>query len=408
MPNLNLGNATDFAKLTMSSAGSLLQLFTGRGNSAWDIQEGAFFHDPQNKVLFHVFESATDYNAAVETINDAGGRRKAKHLFPYTDGQLTEDLGRSPDTFDINILLFGDRYLAAFNRLMQELNDPSPGTLQHPVRGTITCVMESYQITHESRSRKALALRITFIEHSFNGFFDRPMKDPSAPGALQKLAESFKKIDNVINKVEATLLAVRTVKNTIKQALTEYKNFYARIGNNMNASFNPGGNIPALLPVQDGGIQLDDGSFLTGGITSVVSPNDPFASLPPEFTDSATAQILNTEQIFKDITLARQNVNDIILQLEGLGNGQGSLEFFLELLDLKQTAIDMQDAFEKGKQSSNVKLIEYVVPRVMSVREVAFANRIAIDNVGEIVILNPELESSNYIPPGTRLKLAVT
>jgi len=408
MPNLDLSNAADFAKLTVGGAAGLLSLFTGRGSTAWDIQEGAYYHNPNSRVLFHVFQSAVDYNAAVDQITDSGGRRNAKFLFPYKDGQLTEDLGKTPESFDINILLFGNRYMAAFNLLMQELNDPEPGILEHPIRGFITCKMESYTILHSSETRKAMAIRLNMVEHSFNGFLSYGTPPTTAPSALQKLADAFKKIDNAITRVEATLLAVRTVKNFIKQLLGEYKNRFASTGNNMNRTFNPGGQIPALLPVQDGGIQGANGEVIDTGITAAVSPNDTLASLPIEFTDTALGQALATEQIFKDIETNRSQLTAIIAQLESLAGGQGALEFYDVILDLRETAIDMQDAFEKCKQSSQIKLIDYVVPRVMTVREIAFANGVAVDDASQILLLNEEFQSANYFSKGDRVRLAVT
>lgn len=408
MGKFDLNSPTDFARLTLSGAGSILQLFTGRGESEWRIEEAAFWHDPRNKVVFHVFKSATDFNAAVSSVVDQGGRRNAKFLFPYQDGQLTEDLGRTPETFELDVLIFGDNYLRAFNNLMRRLNDPRPGTLQHPVRGELTCKMESYTITHASEARKAVAIRLTMVEHSFNGVFTFKRVDPSAPGALQKLTSAFSKIEAAINAVEGTINAVRTVKNLIIQNLNEYKFFFARVGRDMNATFNAGNDIPALLPTQDGGIQLDDGDFSDTGQAPVVSPNDPLANLPSQYIDGTLGTALATEQIQKNIEQARQNLSVVIAQMEAINNGLGALEFYSQIIGLKETALDLQDAYEKGKASSNVKLIEFITPREMSLREVAYANGIPVDAADQIWLLNPELLSTNYIAPGTKLRVAVS
>jgi hypothetical protein len=411
MGRFNLNNATDFARATNSFGAGILQTFTGTGNSAWVIEEGAYKSgiNPENIVIFHVFRSATDYQGALSQISDSGGRRKAKFLFPYVDGQLTEDLGRMPETFTLDIILHGSRYQNAFAALLRILNEPVPGTLVHPVRGEIRCAMESYELIHQESQRKAVAIRLTMVEHSVEPLVLRTREDKSAPSKLQKLTAAFSKIERVINKVQSVSFLVTSVKNQIIQGLQEYQKSYAKVAGNMNATFNPGGApIPALLPVTEGGLQGEDGEFVTNATTIAVSPSDPFAQTPIELTDETLQTALAIEQISKDIESTRGQVSELISTLETSGDGEGAFEFYDNIIELRETANDLQDAFEAGKQSSQVTLIEYTTPRLMSVREVAFDNGLSPDDAIQVAYLNPELESLNYIPRGTVLKVALT
>src|SRR3989304_7195751 len=97
MGKFDLNNAADFARATNSFGGAILQQFSGRGDSAWILEEGAYQSgiNPENRVVFHVFRTALDYNGAIDRISDSGGRRKGKFTFPFLDGQLTDGLGRS-------------------------------------------------------------------------------------------------------------------------------------------------------------------------------------------------------------------------------------------------------------------------------------------------------------------------
>ncbi len=86
----------------------------------------------------------------------------------------------------------------------------------------------------------------------------------------------------------------------------------------------------------------------------------------------------------------------------------GSLELFDTNLDLKQTAVQMQDVLEKGIASSQAQIIDYTTPQEMSIREVAFANGLSVQRVQDIDLLNPDLLSVNFIAKGTQVKVPVS
>lgn len=413
MGKFNLNNAADFARATNSFGGSILQQFSGRGASAWILEEGAYKSgvNPDNEIIFHVFRTAQDYNGAVDRISDSGGRRKAKFEFPYMDGQLTEDIGRKAETFDVNIILHGGNYLAAFNRLFEILNEPVPGNLVHPVRGEIRCAYESHEIIHEEKSRKAVAIRLVFIEHNIDAFklATLPLQNnKSAKSKISKLADAFQKIENTISKVQGVVFLVQSLKNTIKSRLADFNTAYGKLTGNMNATFNPGGNIPGLKPVTQGGLLDADGNVVAASTTIVASPFDPFANLPVSLTTTSLQTALAIEQLAKDVTANRQEIAGIITDLETAGDGQGSHEFFDNIIDFRGIANDLQDAYEAGKQSSQAQVIKYTTPRIMSVREVAFANGLTPDDGIQIAYLNPELDSLNKIAKGTMLRIALS
>lgn len=407
MGSFDLNSPVDFARATNSFGSSILQPFTGRGPSAWLIEEGAYESQDGTSVTFHVFRTATSYNGAVDRISDSGGRRKAKFVFPGIDGQLTEDQGREAETFDINILLFGGTYLDAFGRLMNLLNDPTPGTLTHPVRGRIRCAMERYEIVHEERSRKAISIRLTMIEHSLDAISfakAQNQNNTSAPSKIAKLAAAFQKIENAIEKVQANINVAQSFKNNFVQRLGIFKAAWGKVAGNMNATFNPGGNIPALLPTQQGGLQDANGNVVAASTSIVTSLQDPLAAVPLTLVNTALQTALAIEQLAKDVITTRETIAGIIATMEEAD----SLDFFDNIIDHRGMANDIQDAYEAGKQSSQVSIIKYVTPRIMSVREAAFLNGLNPDDGIQIAYLNPGLGSLNLIPKGTELKVAVS
>lgn len=410
MGKFDLNDPADFARATNSFGASILQTFTGRGNSAWNIDEGAYESGTNlvEVVKFHIFSENASYQAALSQVSDSGGRRKAKFLFPYIDGQLTEDMGRMPETFSLDIVLHGNHYYNAFVSLMRLLNQPVPGTLVHPVRGRIRCAMESYDILHQDSQRKAVAIKLTMTEHSIDALALTERVDTSVASKLSDLVNAFKKIEDAINAVQGATFLVTSVINQITQNLEAYQTSFSTISGNMNATFNGSGNIPALLPVQSGGLQDGSGNIITNATTIAASPNDPLAGIVATFLDPNLQTAIAVEQIERDIIASRAQVEASIEELMASGNGVGALEFFDNIIDLRETANSMQAAFEAGKQSSQLKIIKYVTPRDMSVREVAFDNGLTPDDGIEIALLNTEMESLNFIPKGTMLRIAVT
>lgn len=409
MGKFNLNNAADFARATDSFGAGILQTFTGRGNSDWIIEECSYKSgiNPDNIARFHIFRTATDYDGALASISDSGGRRLAKFQFAYMDGQVTEDMGRKAETFSLDIVLHGNNYLTAFVQMMQILNEPVPGTLIHPVRGEIVCKMETYELVHQSTERKAVAIKLVFEEHSFDAIALPNLPETSAPSLLSKLGQAFNKIENAINAVQGTVLLVQSVKNQIKAGIQAYQQAFSKISGNMNATFNPGNRIPAISPTQSGGVLNGSGQVVSNSVSVAASPDDPLQSVPQSVLSSQTLAAVAVDQLFKDINTARGLLGDAIQSMEAAADGRGAQEFFDNIMDLRTTAVDLQNAFEAGKKSSQANVTKYVTPTVMSVREVAFANGLGPDDGIQVMYLNPELDSANFIPKGTTLNVAV-
>lgn len=411
MGKFDLNNATDFARATNSFGSSILSLFTGRGESAWELKEGAYKSSETGvSAVFHVFELSSSFNGAVDRISDKGGRRKAKFEFPYLDGQLLEDQGRKGETFDVNIILFGGSYLQQFKFLFGLLHQPTPGYLIHPVRGEIRCGMEDYEILHEEKSRKAIAIRLVFAEHSLTAvdLVERSENNnASAPSKIAKLASAFTEIEKSINAVEGAFNFAQSVKNTIVAGLNSISSTFSLVSLDLNATFNPFSNIPALLPTQLGGLTSSNGRVVTNSTSVATAAADPFENLPPNLTTQNLQTAVAIEQLQKNVVAVRRSISDQIDLMSDANNGLGSLEFYDNIMSLRVMANDIQDAFEAGKQSSLVRIIKYITPHDMSVREIAFDNGLLPDDGIQIAYLNPELDSLNFIAKGTEIKVAV-
>lgn len=404
MSRFDLSNAADFSRITQQGLGAAVAL-DGRDPNQWDLLEGSY-----NGVIFHVFKSKINWQGALSKLQDNAGRRKVKYQFPYRDGQTTDDLGRKPNSFQMEILLFGNRYKDGFGQLLREFEKPTPGTLIHPIRGRMTVAVDDVQISYSSDQRKAVALNVTFIEHNFSVGDLTQLKDNSVKSRLAEALESFKKLDAIINNIENATLFARGVKNLLQSLVSAYKDETGVILTALNVTFNLAANsgssvdIPSLLPTNQGGTRSADGTVTDDNFVVVRSVSDPFNSIPVELLTGTTAQAVAVQQLKKQIEAMRLSAANILSQISANG---GDLVLFDDVLNLRQTVILIQDAFEAGATSSKAAVVDYVTPRVMSLREVAFANGVDVNRVQELDILNPSLLSTNYIDAGVLLKVPV-
>lgn len=405
-PGLDLGSAADFATATLSDLagiGNLLNSLTGRDPSEWDIQESSY-----NGVKFHIFVSKEDWQGAVAGVTDTAGRRKAKYSFPYKDGQTTDDLGRKGEGFDFDVLIHGPKYMKGYQKLLAELDKPTPGDLIHPIRGNIRCVPLDWVTTHSSEKRMAVALRITFTEHNFSVGAFKEFKDKSVKGALTSALEVFQDIQNLITNVQGAVQFATEIVNAVVAAAESFQAGYAALLGGMNQTFNAGGStadIPTLLPVNNGGTGAPGSG---ANFPTVAGPTDPYANVPAELVSQTAANALAIQQIIKDMNNLRKEIEALIALIESGAGGRGSLFLHDDIQNLKKAAVLMQDVLDKGIASSQSQIIEYRVPRIMSIREVAFANGISVDLVNEIDLLNPGLLSVNLIAKDTVVKVPIS
>lgn len=423
---LNLSKKADFLLATGSSVATLAQLF-GKNPSEWDIEEASY-----NNVPFHVFKSKVTWGGALPSIRDTGGRRLAKFKFPYKDGQTTDDLGREAETFDVDCLIFGESYVAGLKILMSQLQSPTPGVLIHPVRGKVTCKMQSYELIHSHEQRKAVQIKITFAEHNFSlASYGKAADIKNFKSLLANLLAAYAALNNLINKINGLVNLYNSIKALLSDSINAYLLAFQSTIVDINQVFNNGSSIdiPTLVPVNQGGVLLPDGTLSSTTFPAATNPDDPFVKIPVTqiqaaiaaqqkiYTDDTVANILATmaavtaqnkinscrvlaDTLIKMLSAARFNSPDLV----PLGtDSDGSLEFYNEILDIKRGLILMQQAYEQGAAQAQIGIRRYTTPRLMSVREIAFDNDIDPERSIEIDILNPDLESLNYIESGLEI-----
>lgn len=398
--SFDLNNPTDFALVTRAAEALGL-----RDENKWEIEEASF-----KDVKFHVFTTKQDYEAALPEIIDRGGRRKAKYQFPYVDGQTTADLGRMPNDYSVEAIFYGRRYMVGLRKLLKALDSATPGILIHPVMGRVEVVAETWEITHRHDARKSAALRINFTEHNYSIFKIEKdaerrrggLKDllVSAVTAVRRLSEIARVLSNVPG-------AVRAVANDGRGALLLATQNFNTLIQRINETFNTDWgsiDIPGISPVQQGGTFNDPSTaeFKVG-----LSLNDPYALQQEQQQPPST---LNPQQAVDETNAVRAQLLETIRKLSAGVDGQGvstSVVFYEEILEIRKSATTLQLLTEEALKSSNFTTSTYTVPYRMSLRQAAFNVGIPLDNTSELVLLNPELDSVNFIEKGTELEVPV-
>ncbi len=419
--SLDLNTISGFNSLVggaVGGASSLLTSLTGAINAQWDIQEGSYGHNG-NQVLFHVFKTATNFDAALDNVQDTGGHRKIPIVFPYQDGQSTDDLGRQGEVYDFNILIFGANYKAQYQKLLAEFDNPIPGTLIHPVNGRVTVAAESWIVTHSSDKKQAVALRVRFIEHSFSITYGSATAASASTltSALTSAVSFIGGIAASIANAQSLEFVAKNTINLVASLLSGYQTGYTATLTQINQAFNTNASgaaatIPGLAPTVPGqdptvfGVASSPAtvSSSTAGGTNVFAGTGSITASQTAQSQQLTAA-LASQQAVDAVSALMASLNTAIGQIEATESGQGALIFYDTILTLKQSAVSIQAALEQGLQTSSNTVITYQTPRDMSVREVCFANGLTPDDSYSIEVLNPLLLSLNLIPKGTVLQV---
>lgn len=415
---LNPNAPSQLAGLSVGALGRILSNFAGKNVAQWDIDEASYISNATKQAnpnalpaKFHVFQSQQDFKAGLAGVNDNYGRRKVKYMFPYKDGQASDDLGKKPAEYAFDVIIHGPNYLAGVQALVNELSQATPGVLTHPIFGDIDVMVEDYTMGHSADERLAVHLQLKFTENSFtlqDAFDISSSNKKSFTSAIGKVLGAFDKIQNLLNAVSANLGAASTIRQQVIQSVNDFSSFYALTAGQINAAFNPNpSSIPTLFPVNLGGVQNSNGTVTNPPITGGLSPNDPFANVPVSQLSAAAQTAIAAQTTQKSLQNTWNKGSAMINLLESTLNGQGALRFHDNIYDIKTTLLDLENSIKAGLASSRFRIFMYTLPWDMSAREVCFVNNVSLDNVSEIGILNPDLDSTNNIPKGTVLTVAV-
>lgn len=88
--------------------------------------------------------------------------------FPGRNGAFVEKKARKALRFEVLAVFIEDDYPDTMNALIAKLDDGTPGTLVHPVFGSIQASAEQFVVLHDAEEADSGTIQIAFIEHTEN------------------------------------------------------------------------------------------------------------------------------------------------------------------------------------------------------------------------------------------------
>src|SRR5689334_1577526 len=122
----------------------------------------------------------------VDTAERAGGRRTARHEYPFRDEPFVEDLGRKARAFPVEGYVVGPDYLVQRDALIAALEDErGPGTLAHPYYGNVSVVCTQFRVRESSADGGMARFAVDFEQTA-----STPSVPVATPAAADRLSSS--------------------------------------------------------------------------------------------------------------------------------------------------------------------------------------------------------------------------
>ena len=92
-----------------------------------------------------------------------GGNKNVVHSYPNSNRQTVENLGQTPRSFPVNIILASSDYVAKRDALLAVFEDGKPGPLVHPFHGRVENVIAGpYTLSEDFTSLGSGTITVTF------------------------------------------------------------------------------------------------------------------------------------------------------------------------------------------------------------------------------------------------------
>lgn len=399
----------------LSDLGSFSNPFGVPSQGQWNLARGVYTDNVTGQSIVFFFESRkgedSGQKTAIDQISDTGGRRIAVYEYPYRDGQRLSDLGRKGETFTFNIKFFGINYQLLFQQFLNVVvNSRNQGTIIHPVRGAVKVRFSDYEFVHKYDEWNAITIKAVFKEDNTDALASTNVQAASPDSALRSALQTLTNVQSAIQQNIFEINALRLLPGAIINSLTQ------RLGIIVASVSGLLGTLAATFSTDQilhGLATQAQGS--TGGITSLTAGTTADGTLPPVYQvgfdpttqaqiNSQTDSFVNANKVTpaQAVFAANQNRQAITAAINQI-NDTFQNDGYPIVLQYTALSISIQEAVESSISAAQQLVTVYVVPRAMSLRQIAKNNGLDPDRQNDIEMLNPYLPSVNYIPEGTQV-----
>jgi prophage DNA circulation protein len=92
------------------------------------------------------------------------GRNTVTHVFPLREKSYVEDMGKKPETFNLEVFVLGDDYMSKRDALARAFRQPGSGKLVHPTLGDMDVTVTTCRLSETSREGGIARFQLTFAE----------------------------------------------------------------------------------------------------------------------------------------------------------------------------------------------------------------------------------------------------
>lgn len=170
------------------------------------------------------------------------GRRVAVHEYPYRDTVWTEDLGKLPRRYQVSAFLVGDDCYLQKRRMIAACEQAGPGTLVHPILGSLQCVLIDFTTTDRRDRGRYVEVEFEFIDASAGAL---------SPGAALATGNVVQSMATALNTVAPIALAANLAGAPLTiaplQAVTNWANLAVTAVNDPARALSAVAGLPGLF-----------------------------------------------------------------------------------------------------------------------------------------------------------------
>jgi prophage DNA circulation protein len=380
----------------------------------------------------------------VESDSTTRGQKLALHEYPNRDTRYAESLGKLPPVLNLVCLIHGENFFAKRQEFERLLEIPGVGELVHPYYGSIKVQVGEFTIistqreigkfifnvpfytsevsieptplpstketvtnfANNCRSSLGNALEATY-EAPENGF-DLDNSVNAIDGALDAIEDG---INSVVGPIESALATARATVNNfrnkvtrIMQTATSFKNSITDVYNDiLQLTQDPSSLAAAWLNLIDFNLGTSGTSSDIGPVDTVIRlRNVTNASVSDEQTrlnglvgyyESLAYTTFNTDDDLNNALLIADNAFSRYIEQNDQGITSLSKDpiFRSNILQLRIVARESLNS-----QLSNIWRVEDITPGRTSMALTSFRYYGNLDNLGNIINLNPEVNVSGF------------
>lgn len=327
---------------------------------------------------------------------------------PYTDSVNIEDTGFKGYEFKMSLLFIGDDYLTALynfeKAIITKPSNPSQYlSLEHPTRGKIsgyTYVVEGPQIITSLAYWQGCIVNVTFRSVDTQGVI------ANAPviSTARQISRALNAALATINALGTTVAQIQGLQINLQQGYFSSTSSTFNVSNTQNISIT----YTQYKEIQNEVTQLQNQLFncvlyvYRYGNSSVKISELSSSEVDYNYIPRSLNQIKKYTLPQGDIIMNYyyKSTNNVLALLASYGAASQANDLIIQI---KKSITNLSAVCQTigNKITTNY----FVTPYAMSIRRVLSLNNLQLNRIGDVLELNPNIISANYVPENTVVNL---